>query len=156
HGQDCWLEPLEKQRERARTLPPTPRPANARKVDELPWQRLQAQQGEELTALLTNLAFLEAKTEAGQVFDLAADFAGAVQLVPEDRSSQRLLRLLEEALRRDIHFVARYPTTFFQCLWNSCWWYDCPEAAAHYVLSAERRALGPLPWEAAGRPLSAL
>jgi WD40 repeat protein len=180
HEQDDWLEPLKKQRERARTLPPTPRPANVRKVDELPWQRLQAQQGEELTALLTNLAFLEAKTEAGQVFDLAADFAGAVQLVPEDRPWQRPLRLLEEAIRRDIHFIARHPTTLFQCLWNSCWWYDCAEAAAHYVLRAERRASGPLlrwarrwlylhyvlpaerqasgplPWEAAGRPLSTL
>ena len=43
--------------------------------------------------LVTDFAFLEAKTEAGQVFNLAADFAGAVQLVPEDRPWRRLLRL---------------------------------------------------------------
>src|SRR5262249_22072581 len=108
--QEDWLEPLKKQRERARTLPPTPRPANARKAEELPWQRLQARQGEELAALLTDLSFLEAKAEAGQVFDLAGDFTAAVPLVPEDHSRQRLLPLLEEAIRRDIHFIARHPT----------------------------------------------
>ena len=49
-----------------------------------------------------------------------------------------MLGLLEEALRRDIHFIARhaqdYPQALFQCLWNSCWWYDCPEAEKHYVM----------------------
>ena len=47
------------------------------------------------------------------------------------------LKLLDEALRRDIHFIDRhaseYPQGLFQCLWNICWWYDCEEAAAHYV-----------------------
>ena len=42
------------------------------------------------------------------------------------------LRLLAKAMRCDIQFLARHPTTLFQCLWNRCWWYDCPEAAAHY------------------------
>ena len=32
----------------------------------------------------------------------------------------------------DIQFLARHPTTLFQCLWNRCWWYDCADAAAHY------------------------
>jgi len=43
---------------------------------------------------------------------------------------------VRDALRRDIHFIARhaqdYPQALFQCLWNTCWWYDCPEAALHY------------------------
>ncbi len=25
-----------------------------------------------------------------------------------------------------------YPQGLFQCLWNSCWWYDCSEAAVQY------------------------
>lgn len=66
------------------------------------------------------------------VFDLARDFSAAVKAIPVERSQRRLLLLVEEALRRDIDFIARHPTTVFQCLWNSCWWYDCPEAARHY------------------------
>jgi WD40 repeat protein len=130
--QDNWLEPLQEQQRRARTIPPTPRPANVRKVDELPWQRLQAKQGNELVALLTDYVFLEAKTEAGLVFDLVVDLALALQQVPEDRPLQRFLGLIEEAIRRDIHFLSQHPTTLFQCLWNLCWWYDSREAAGHY------------------------
>ena len=43
---------------------------------------------------------------------------------------------VEEALRREIHFIARhandYPQALFQSFWNTCWWYDCEEAAVHY------------------------
>jgi len=154
-GQDFWLESLEDQQSRADTLPPTPRPANVRKADELPWQLLQAADWDGCERLLTDLPFLEAKAEAGMGFELAADFAAAVAALPGDRPALRLLRLLEEALRRDVHFVARHPTTLFQCLWNSCWWYDCPEAARHYDL-ANRTEEGPLPWERTGPRLSAL
>ena len=41
------------------------------------------------------------------------------------------LRLINQALRSDLNFLSRHPTTLFQCLWNRCWWYDCSEAAAH-------------------------
>ena len=94
-------------------------------------------QWDAVETLLTDLEFLEAKTEAGMVFELAGDFAAAVRLLPEDRPRRRTLKLLNEALRRDIHFINRhasdYPQGLFQCLWNTCWWYDCEEAAAHYV-----------------------
>ena len=86
----------------------------------------------ELISLLLDLCWLEAKAEAGLVFDLAMDFTRAADRIPADRSARRHLRLLEQALRADLHFLARHPTTLFQCLWNRCWWYDCPEAAAHY------------------------
>ena len=43
------------------------------------------------------------------------------------------LALLDEAIRRDVHFLDRHPTALFQCMWNTCWWYDCPEAAGHYA-----------------------
>ena len=67
------------------------------------------------------------------IFNLASDFAAALAALPQDHPRRRLLSLLEEAVRRDVHFIDRHPTTLFQCMWNSCWWYDCPEAAAHYV-----------------------
>jgi telomerase protein component 1 len=74
-AQDYWMESLEEQRARARRLPPTPRPANVRKVDELPWQVLevakllgrddpQSPHWDAVADLLTDWHFLEAKTEA--------------------------------------------------------------------------------------------
>jgi WD40 repeat protein len=66
------------------------------------------------------------------IFDLTRDFLDALAAMPADHPRRRILALLEEAVRRDIHFIARHPTTLFQCMWNTCWWYDCPEAAAHY------------------------
>ena len=45
---------------------------------------------------------------------------------------RRLLLLLERALRYDIHFISRHPTTLFQCIWNRGWWFDHPKAAEHY------------------------
>jgi WD40 repeat protein len=139
HGQEYWLESPEEQRERAQRFPPTPRPANVRKVDELPWQRLQAKQWDESAVLLTDLSFLEAKAEGGLVFDLAEDFTQTLCVLPREHLQLRRLELLEEALRQDLHFLALHPTTLFQCLWNTCWWYDCPEAAKHYK---EKRAPG--------------
>ena len=40
-AQEYFAESLEEQRARAKRLPPTPRPVNIRKVDELPYQRLE-------------------------------------------------------------------------------------------------------------------
>ena len=66
------------------------------------------------------------------VFELVHDLADVLAAMPRDHARHRILTLLDEALRRDVHFIDRHPTTLFQCLWNSCWWYDCPEASAHY------------------------
>lgn len=74
-SQDYFTESLEEQRARARRLPPTPRPANIRKVDELPWQLLQVAKlsgkddpkslhWDAVADLFTDLHFLEAKAEA--------------------------------------------------------------------------------------------
>lgn len=77
--QDYFLESLEKQRARARRLPPTPRPSNIRKVDELPWQLLQvakradpesknpkAKEWDAIAELFTDIHFLESKSEAAE------------------------------------------------------------------------------------------
>jgi hypothetical protein len=86
--------------------------------------------------LLTDIHFLEAKLTAGLVFDILPDFAEAATLLPTERPQHRILGLLGEALRRDIHFIARhaqdYPQALFQCLWNSCWWHDSAEASQHF------------------------
>jgi hypothetical protein len=81
---------------------------------------LEAGRWSRCTALLTDLAFLEAKTPAGLVFDLARDYAAAIECFAPDSPDSRLLRLPGEALRRDVHFIHRhrsdYPQGLFQCL----------------------------------------
>jgi WD40 repeat protein len=94
---------------------------------------LAAGRWDEAFALLTDLGFLEESAEAGLLFDLVAGFTEARRRLPSGHPGQRILPLLEEALRRDFHFILRHPRTLFQCLWNSCWWYDAPEAAPHYA-----------------------
>lgn len=91
---------------------------------------------EELRALLQDFHWLEAKAAAGCAFDLLTDFAAARTGTAPDQYRTRHLRRVEEAIRRDAQFIVRhaadYPQGLFQCLWNTCWWYDAPEAARHY------------------------
>jgi hypothetical protein len=79
HGLDYWAESLEAQRARAKRLPPTPRPANVRKVVELPYHRLEvaklagkddpkSKYWDAVADLLTDWQFLEAKAEADPNF----------------------------------------------------------------------------------------
>ena len=91
------------------------------------------------------------------IFELVRDFADALGAVPGEHLKHRMLELLDEAIRRDIHFIARHPTTLFQCMWNTCWWYDCPEAAEHYKLPEGRWPTGQQspPWLRPGLKLSA-
>ncbi|MEA3212788.1 MAG: telomerase protein component 1 [Chthoniobacter sp.] len=107
-----------------------------RALSELPYHQTHAEAWPELVATLENIFFLEGKAVHGMVFDLALDFAAAGEHLPADHPQHRILRLLEEALRRDIHFIARhatdYPQALFQCLWNSCWWFEHREGARHY------------------------
>jgi len=76
---DYWAESITAQRARARRLPPTPRPANVRKVVELPYHRLEAAKAagkddpkspywDAVADLLTDWQFLEAKAEADPNF----------------------------------------------------------------------------------------
>ena len=117
-----------------------------RALSELPHHQTEGQLWEPLEATLTALPFLEGKVSVGMAFESAGDFAAAVEGLPADDLGRRTLQLLEEALRRDIHFIARhaddYPQGLFQCLWNTCWWYDCEEAAAHYKSGLPSAACG--------------
>ena len=100
--------------------------------------------------VLTNLEYLEARVCAGQAFSLVEEYGVVVNAFPHARPERRRLRLLEEAFRRDLHFIAAhaqdYPQALFQCLWNSAWWYDCPEAAHHYLIPDGGWKHAP-PWE---------
>jgi WD40 repeat protein len=58
------------------------------------------------------------------IFSLIQDFADVLAEMPKEYPRRHIVSLLDEAIRRDVHFIDRHPTTLFQCLWNSCWWYD--------------------------------
>jgi hypothetical protein len=88
------------------------------------------------------------------IFSLAQDFHDAVAAMPVEHPKHRMLGLLAEAIRRDIYFIDRHPTTLFQCMWNSCWWYDCPEAAEYYKVSDGDKSTPP--WEQECIKLSAI
>src|SRR5579883_990960 len=161
---DYFLDSLDELRARAKRLPATTRPANVRKVDELPYQLVEVARlsgkgdpmsphWDAVVGLLTDLHFLEAKAEAGLVFQLLGDFATILSSLPPTRPQRRILQLLNDALRRDVSFIARHPTTLFQCFWNSCWWHDCDEAADHYDLAASEAPGGRFPWQAEGERL---
>lgn len=115
--------------------------ANEGKVLELPWLRLRIARVESevraLEALLMDWHLLDAKYRAGYVYELASDLRDGQLLLP----GNKLLALVEEALRRDLGFIEAhrtdYPQALLQCLWNTCWWYDHPDARAHYEPGAE-------------------
>jgi WD40 repeat protein len=81
------------------------------------------------------------------IFSLVQDFSDALSLMPQAHPRRRILALLDEAIRRDVHFIARHPTTLFQCFWNSCWWYDCEEAPGHYESPEGGWPEQGLPWQ---------
>jgi len=116
---------------------------------------------EAVESVLLDLPYLEARVCAGQAFALAHDFTAAVASLPPERPERERLLLLDEALRRDLHFIAchaqDYPQALFQCMWNSAWWYDCPHAERHYRVPEQGWA-DPPPWEhlADDRKLSSL
>jgi hypothetical protein len=122
----------------------------------LPAHLLGAERWDELVAVLMTPSYLEAKTEASLVVELADDFLAASQAqgMPADQPRRPWLELLEEAVRYDAPFLTRHPTALFQSVWNTAWWYDCDEAERHYVLPDDEAARAALPWRQAGEKLS--
>ena len=115
---------------------------------------------EELANLLQDLRWLEAKNSAGLAFDLPHDFSEAIVALPEEDDRRRIFFLLDEALRRELHFIDRhrddYPQGLFQCLWNNAWWYDSAHASNWYDPPNDGWSTEGPPWERIGRKLSSL
>ncbi len=90
------------------------------------------------------------------IFELAKDYTDALAAMPREHPKHRTLELFEEAIRRDIHFIVRHPTTLFQCMWNLCWWYDCRIAEKHYPQpdGGWQESELPLPWDVSGPKMS--
>jgi hypothetical protein len=93
---------------------------------------LVAERFDEFGELLTSYSFLESKVQARMVFDLVHDLSEGIERLPEDHLCLPTLNVLYQVFRMEARFLAMHPGCLFQCLWNSGWWYDCPEGAKHY------------------------
>lgn len=84
--QDYLLESMEERQLRAGQPLPEPGTVNVRKVDELPWQQLEAAkisgEWDAVEQLFTDISFIEAKCKAGMVFDLQSDFVAVLRAWP--------------------------------------------------------------------------
>jgi WD40 repeat protein len=118
--QELFFESIEEQRERK--PPPNSRPVNLRKVVELPWQLLKVGDSGELVKILTDIHFLEAKTEGALIPELLTDFESVLAIVQENHPNALILRRLLNAIQIDFAFLSRFPTSLFQCLVNSSGW----------------------------------
>ena len=50
------------------------------------------------------------------IFGLVQELADLVDVMPNKHPRHRLLALLDETIRRDVHLIDMHPTTLFQCL----------------------------------------
>jgi|GEM_PF-6676387 len=73
------------------------------------------------------------------IFELAQDFQNAVAAMPAEQPKHCMLSLFKEAIRRDIHFIARHPTTLFQCMWNACAWNSVGRDRLFYLTEQQVR-----------------
>ena len=71
--------------------------------------------------------------------------------MPKEHRQHRTLSLFDEAIRRDVHFMASHPTTMFQCMWNTCWWYDATASKEYYEESTTTQ-----PWKRSDAKISKL
>ena len=125
-----------------------------RTLMEVAWQLQWGEQYPELLTLLGDSQFLERKAQSGMIIPLRQDFELALEsrivplpselavtIAPGITVDKKILGLLARILDLDLHFLVRHPDCLFQSLWNHGYWHDAPEAAFHFVASAE-----PGPW----------
>lgn len=110
----------------------------------LPEHLARAHEADRLFSLLTSIAFLDAKVGAVSIPALLSDLTTAVGVAGMAQHARETLNVLAQGIQSDLHFLSRNPQCLFQCLWNSCWWYDSGEAQHHYEsATAQERALSP-------------
>jgi WD40 repeat protein len=121
----------------------------------LPGHLLDAGQWDEAHGLLTTLAYVEAKAQAGYVGDLAEDFKAAAEAAPRGRRAEaRILRVLGRAIEYEMGFLRRHPERVFQVCWNRGWWTDAQEAEHYFEVGESAAAEYQPPWAREGPKVS--
>lgn len=109
---------------------------------------------DEAAAHLRELEFVERiclDNGPARLCDLYRSCAGAL---PVGHPWRRNLRLMGREVEMDLWFLRRHPECLFQQMYNRCWWYDAPQAAAHSERTDDRS--GEAPWERVGPKLCSL
>ena len=88
----------------------------ARALAALPYHLREAEDIAAAVGVLLDSSFLEAKAEAGLVFDLLRDLSDTATVAPP--THQLTLRRIEGAIRSEIQFLTHRPQSLFQNLWN--------------------------------------
>jgi len=99
---------------------------------------LSSKRWDRLEELLLNVFFIENKAQAEKVFDLLDDYTKSIKTITSENEYYRFYQLIAGAIRKDIHFINRHPSALFQCLWNTCWWYDSPEKTKYSEFSGSQ------------------
>ena len=120
---------------------------NVRKLEELPWHRLQARQWGELEALLLSPQFMTAKVESGLSRSLVSDFIDAGRVNEDDSDSARILvnlPLLGNCLAEVIEKIEADPSSVGAQLCYEL--KNQTEAAAASLIAALEFRLDSSPW----------
>jgi WD40 repeat protein len=136
-----FIESNEKKKNNEEFLYQNQRRVNIRKAVELSWQIIQTKCWNEIQLLFVNILFLEAKAEAGMTSDLLKEFKEVNDQIPDNQPFKKILSVLEKAIQQDFDFINSYPTTLFQCLWNSCWWYDNPKPNSNISIKPKSKSI---------------
>jgi WD40 repeat protein len=117
---------------------------------------IEAGRGGELSDLLLELRWLQAKADAGLTFDLIHEYAAAAVAAPQHQRAG-ILALLRRALTHGAATIAQHPHLLLQCLWHICYWHDSPQTPEHCVWNDPADGRNPhWPWNQPGPKLCEL
>lgn len=109
-----------------------------------------AGRGAELCDLLLELRWLQAKAEAGLMFDLQHEYNDAAAAATKHPQA-KVLALLRRALGHSASTIAQHPRLLLQCLWHICYWHDSPQTPEHCLWTDPAEARDPKwPWNHPG------
>ena len=113
---------------------------------ELPYQYQMAKKEKKLLKILTDISFLQSKSQAKMIDDLINDFDRALTgissgikytIEPEIEINYFTIQLLRKAIYMNRQFLRNQSNNLFQYLWNKFYWYDNPECSEYYVRNEE-------------------
>ncbi|BBM88277.1 DUF4062 domain-containing protein [Candidatus Uabimicrobium amorphum] len=128
-----------------------------RTLADLPFHLQWSEQFSPLLELVTNIAFLQAKSSEGMTYSIVEDFSRLLTqpevMLPDMKItmandiaiSRKTITLLLHALELDLQFIQRHPQLLFQCLWNRCYWHDVPKAKDYHKTIVDSEVVAP--WE---------
>ncbi len=82
---------------------------------------------EDTAGLIPDFADLQRALDSGGVSRLLNLLRASEERAAGNGGARRILKHVRVAVRLDHAWLSEYPETLFPCLWNRCWWFDCPD-----------------------------